>query len=418
LKKSTALRKSRASFENKRRKTSGVSMEKNGLKIEGPLHPSPRDYSSFLAFLSKAYSFQDPRWFEKDTPTFYGKSPDRLRTKWAFKVGNQFASHVGIFPFVSRIEGRKLKVAGIGSVATNSAFRGQGLMKRLMEHVEGEIQKEGYDLSILWGERGLYRPFGYERGFYQNRFHFTNRVLKYSALPRGVRPASRKDFPVLLRMHGSHPFHSERTTRYIQGLQRRFQVDEVKPIWVLEEKNKIFAYAVVLKSGPRMLDLAEWGGATEDVVCLLATLVQKQSMESLTACLYPGSGFYDWACENYENRVLSVSSCMIKVHRLAGVLKAFEPQLQDRYGRLALRPGRPVVLKLEGEEVSLVPGKKLAIVPGRRGSDVLVLDPSQCVRLLFGTGFSQEGFKRTGSGAGLLESLFPLRWHWWRSDWV
>jgi len=76
------------------------------------------------------------------------------------------------------------------------------------------------------------------------------------------------------------------------------------------------------------------------------------------------------------------------------------------------------VLKLEGEEVSLVPGKKLRVVPGRQGSDVLPLDHSQCVRLLFGTGFSWEGFKEEGLNLGLLDSLFPLRWHWWRSDWV
>jgi hypothetical protein len=39
-----------------------------------------------------------------------------LETKWALKIGGRFAAHVGLFPFTTLVEGRKLKVAGIGAL--------------------------------------------------------------------------------------------------------------------------------------------------------------------------------------------------------------------------------------------------------------------------------------------------------------
>src|SRR5437016_2427040 len=119
-------------------------MASTALKIEGPWHPTAKEYPALLKFLSQCYGFSDPQWFENDTAFFFGTKPEQLKTKWILKSGGRIASHVGLFPFTAVVEGRKLKVAGIGAVATHPDFRGRGLMKRLMDHVEKEIARQDF----------------------------------------------------------------------------------------------------------------------------------------------------------------------------------------------------------------------------------------------------------------------------------
>ncbi len=393
-------------------------MKISELKMEGPRHPTVKEYPAFLYFLSQAYGFSDLRWFENDTSFFYGTRPDQLKTKWAFKAGNQFASHVGLFPFVSLVEGRKLKIGGIGSVATHPDFRGRGLMKRLMEYVDGQMAKDGYDLGLLWGERALYRPFGYERGVFQDRFSFNRKLLKTASAGKGVRPAKTSDGPSIQRLYLKHSFRTERSGDYFKALYRRFNRGIVDPVWVLEKSGKVAAYVIVFKMSDSF-EMAEWGGAAKDVASLLISVLHKQTTDTLWASIYPGSDLYPWALQNHDNQTKTTSSCMVKVFNLGKVLKAFEPQLQRRYEKGVSKISGSVTLSLENQEkVKISLGRKLQIEAGGRGDQPISLTQAQCVRLLFGGGRPSEELGLQGPAAGLLDSLFPLQWYWWRSDWI
>jgi GNAT superfamily N-acetyltransferase len=394
-------------------------MNSTNPKIEGPRHPTPKEYPNFLQFLSQCYGFSDPRWFENDTSYFFGTKPSQLATKWTLKSNGQFTSHVGIFPFVSMVDGRRLKVAGIGSVATHPEFRGRGLMKRLMQHVETRIEKEGFDLSILWGERSLYRPYGYDRGLYLDRFSFKKRTLKYSVLNKGVRPLKPADWPSVQKLFSKHPFRSERTPDYTKSLRLRFGRDLSEPVWVVEESGKIKAYVIVFKGGADGLEAAEWGGEAEDVICLLATVLQNTVMEWLTVPIYPGCDFYAWARENNDNQVRANGSCMIKILNLGKILKVFEPQLKKRYEKMGFSLRRSILFQVEGEQnAGLVLGRNLQVLPGIQKGVRVSLSHEECVRLLFGWGRPSEVLGNKTDGVEFLDLLFPLQWYWWRSDWV
>lgn len=394
-------------------------MASSDLPITGPSHPSPKEYPALLKFLSRCYGFSDPKWFENDTAFFFGTQPAQLKTKWVLKADGRFVSHVGVFPFDALVEGRPLKVAGIGSVATDPDFRGRGLVKRLMAHVGNEIHKEGYDLSILWGERSLYGPFGYERALFEDHFTFNKRSLRFSALRKGVRPVKDADWPFFEKFYSSHPFRIKRTTAYTRTLHRRFSRSFPEPVWVLEESRKIKSYAVVLKTGAEGLEVAEWGGQAEDVVALLSTLLPKTGTSWMTLPLYPGSGLYDWACENHDTLAHVNSSCMVKIFHLGRVLKAFEPQLQRRYRSLGANLKLSLNLRMEGgQSAGLVMGKDLSILSKVSRGESLDVSNGECVRLLFGPGRPSEYLGRKSTGNGFLDILFPLRWFWWRSDWV
>ncbi len=393
-------------------------MSPTSLKLDGPRNPHSKEYASLLYFLSQAYGFSDLRWFENDTSFFYGTRPDQLKTKWVLKSGDQFASHVGIFPFTAMVDGRPIKVAGIGSVATHPEYRGRGLMKKLMNHVDKQMVEEGYDLSILWGERSLYQPLGYERGLFQDRFSFNRRFLKPLPVGKSIRPVKSGDWANLQKLFVRHPFHTERNVDYFKTLHRRFNRGIPEPIWVMEKAGKITAYVIVFKINEGY-EVAEWGGDTKAVIDLIASVLPKPSTGNVWISIYPGCELYRWALDHHESQARMPGSCMVKILNLGKVLKAFESQLQERYENLSLRNLGSLSLQLpDQEKVTLNFGKKLVIEMGGKNGKPLMLTQSQCVRMLFGGTSPSYELKSKNMELELLDSLFPLEWYWWRSDWI
>jgi hypothetical protein len=110
---------------------------------------------------------------------------------------------------------------------------------------------------------------------------------------------------------------------------------------------------------------------------------------------------------------------MIKLLNLGKVLKAFEPQLQERYRALGINVNRKILIRMEGgQSAGLVLEKKLSVLPQAPKGEVAELSDAECVRLLFGAGRPSESLRPKIQGKEILDLLFPLRWFWWRSDWV
>jgi predicted acetyltransferase len=393
-------------------------MSSASLKIEGPRNPEPKEYASLLYFLNQSYDFSDMRWFENDTSFFYGTKPEQLKNKWLLKCGETFASHVGVFPFVAKVNGQSLKVAGIGSVATHPEYRNRGLMRKLMAHVGKQLVTEGYDLSILWGERALYEHFDYERGVFQDRFSFNRRFFKPLPLGKSIRPLKPTDWEDLKKLFCHHEFHTERIVDYFKTLHRRFNRGIPEPIWVMEKAGKIIAYVIVFKINEGY-EVAEWGGEVKNVTDLIASVLPKPSTGNVWISIYPGCELYHWALENHESQIRTPNTCMVKILNLGKVLKAFESQLQERYESHALRNFGSLSLHLPGQKkVTLTFGNELKVETGETKGKAITLTQSQCVRLLFGGTWPSYELKLKDFELELLDSLFPLEWYWWRSDWI
>ncbi|HZU86539.1 MAG TPA: GNAT family N-acetyltransferase [Anaerolineaceae bacterium] len=77
--------------------------------------------------------------------------------------GERLAHHWGVWGYEMRMESALLRVAGIGAVATDEAYRKQGLMERAARASFEAMLEAGYDLSILRGRH--YVKYGYERAW-------------------------------------------------------------------------------------------------------------------------------------------------------------------------------------------------------------------------------------------------------------
>jgi hypothetical protein len=68
--------------------------------------------------------------------------------------------------------------------------------------------------------------------------------------------------------------------------------------------------------------------------------------------------------------------------------------------------------------LSLQLGSKLRVaLPSPKGI-AMTLSHSDCARLLFGIGRPSESLRKWPAEMGFLDEIFPLRWYWWRSDWI
>lgn len=77
-------------------------------------------------------------------------------------VGHTTVAHVGMSERIIVLDGREVKIAGIGYVCTAAEFRGRGYMHTLMEIAHDQARSLGHVYAMLWtGHVGLYEPLGY-----------------------------------------------------------------------------------------------------------------------------------------------------------------------------------------------------------------------------------------------------------------
>lgn len=75
-----------------------------------------------------------------------------LNTTWIAKVNGDVAASVQIFPYYINFDNTKLKVGGIGSVATLPEYRGRGLTHTILRRQTDWMKSNGYDLSLLFAD--------------------------------------------------------------------------------------------------------------------------------------------------------------------------------------------------------------------------------------------------------------------------
>ena len=94
---------------------------------------------------------------------YIGLNRELLGTPWArehyrFLIGldgdGRIASGMKLYSLRGELEGRPIRIAGVGAVFTPRAQRGRGHAKALVEAAAGRARAEGHDLALLFSEIG------------------------------------------------------------------------------------------------------------------------------------------------------------------------------------------------------------------------------------------------------------------------
>ncbi|MCL1845654.1 MAG: GNAT family N-acetyltransferase [Defluviitaleaceae bacterium] len=109
-------------------------------------------------------------FFDIDRDEFEKPADDENVRIGAFDAQGKLQAALMVLPYVMRMNGRDVKMGGLGAVVSRPETRGQGHMPALMRAAFDVMRKNGQIFSFLYPfSFAYYRKFGYEMCFAHNR---------------------------------------------------------------------------------------------------------------------------------------------------------------------------------------------------------------------------------------------------------
>lgn len=367
----------------------------------------PEEYDEFMRFLEKCYRHTRD-YFPRRYPHVWCKDTVDYENRLILKVDGKIVSHVGIFPLKLIVEDCTIPVGGIGGVATLQEYRGRGYMTKLMNAAIEKMKKDGYPLSVLWGDRQRYGHFGYENAGKLAYITVSLRSLKIEAKVEKI-DYDRLDVDysklnVIKQLHKKEPLRLERSDDFYE---RVFKMPGL--ITYIAEDNS----AYVVHFGERYGDIVEYGGSPESLLNLLYSLLTDLSKEFGVSSTVVAAPYYPYAT---FHELLKVSTgmrigyeAMAKILDLKKLLEAYRPLLEKRCEEIEVE----VTLKIKesGEAVHLELSKGSVAIESKEKKPIVVLSERDAVKLLF-NGVYEVPVKVPAA----LASILPLPMHFTSLD--
>ncbi|RLE89008.1 MAG: hypothetical protein DRJ49_04175 [Thermoprotei archaeon] len=367
----------------------------------------PEDYDELMVFLETSYR-HSRGYFPRRYPHVWRRETVDYENRLVIKVDDRIVSHVGVFPLKMRIGKVEVMMGGIGGVATLQEFRGRGFMTKLMNYAISKMRKEGYPLSILWGDRQRYGHFGYEMAGKYALFKVSVRSLEIEWRPSMVgivRYRGESDLlDSIISLHDKEPIVIERSRRDYELL---FDMPGLM-VFLSEEKSAYIAFI----SEHRPNRIIEYGGPPENLFPLIYSILMTLGKEygasevEVSCPYYIYDTFLALRRVCYLWRLVPVG--MVKILSLKDTLKAYSPLLSERGSRLQIDIS--IGIKETGERVRLMVDRGEVLLEEIDTEPKLLLDERSMVRLLF------DGPETIGLGASQLQVLFPLPLYVWGLD--
>ncbi len=367
----------------------------------------PEEYDGFMRFLEKCYRHTRD-YFPRRYPHVWCKDTVDYENRLILKIDGKIVSHVGIFPLKLIVEDCTIPVGGIGGVATLQEYRGRGYMTKLMNAAIEKMKKDGYPLSVLWGDRQRYGHFGYENAGKLAYITVSLRSLKIEAKVKKI-DYDRLDVDysklnVIKQLHKKEPLRLERSDDFYE---RVFKMPGL--ITYIAEDNS----AYVVHFGERYGDIVEYGGSPESLLNLLYSLLTDLSKEFGVSGTVVAAPYYPYAT---FHELLKVSTgmrigyeAMAKILDLKKLLEAYRPLLEKRCEEIEVE----VTLKIKesGEAVHLELSKGSVAIESKEKKPIVVLSERDAVKLLF-NGVYEVPVKVPAA----LASILPLPMHFTSLD--
>ena len=124
---------------------------------------NPTMYDDLMDFINYVFGFNgNGSDFKKLLPKLYNPEYDPCRNNFVITENGKLRAAIGAFDSVFSVGGTELKCRGIGNVAVHPYHRSKGYMIECMNMINESIISDGYDFSMLGGQRQRYGYFGYE----------------------------------------------------------------------------------------------------------------------------------------------------------------------------------------------------------------------------------------------------------------
>jgi len=381
--------------------------------------PDPREHGERLARLC-AEVFAGMGYYDilRDYRTVYlhGSHYDWNTTRIGM-IGDRIVTHFGVFGYQMRIGRARVRVGGVGGVATDGEFRKRGYMAATAAAALAAMREAGYHLTILFGIGNFYHRFGYVRAWAETDFYVKTADLpqeRPALRARRFAPRPRADIERLYNR-----FHATTTGTAVRPTYRKGYPFWVKPqdgyLW-RDANGELAGYVMVARRG-HQLQCHEYCGDAEQALRVLSAIARRHACDTVHFRTLPY--FSDLA------RLLRQGSCraetryrwsggaMIQVLNLRSTLAAMEVELSHRLrnspiagwtGNLLVADDRERVgLDIKSERVKVAePQRTRHTIRGGRHIAQLLLGTERPQEVVAGGGIRLSGDART-----LVEVLFP-----------
>lgn len=228
---------------------------------------SAADHAAFIDFLDAGMRPADtPTRAADDFPVIL--SSRNVAAMHAIRDESGFLAGLATLTRPCLTTAGELPVAGIGSVVTREDRRGQGLSSRLQRAVVDHLAGAGVPLAVLWTDQPeIYAGRGFQTAGWE--YH-----LDLSSLPATVPwPADAEWVALggqaitdLARLFADHPLRTIRA----EGDHAALYGMPGTRIWGLARGGRLLAYACCGKGEDFPDYVAEWGGAADLALAVLA----------------------------------------------------------------------------------------------------------------------------------------------------
>lgn len=328
--------------------------------------------------------------------------------------GERLVHHWGVWGYPMRLESIQVKVAGVGAVVTDEAYRQRGLMHRAALDSFRAMTEQGYDLTILRGRH--YAKYGYVRAW-----NYVTVRLKPAEIPQ-------RELQQPYQALG--PEHMAQINAIYNRDYQPYSGTAVRPTYGMLQPGDMGAYGWFDDQGAltgyvralptddhKTLQCLEATGDPDQGLAVLAGLFKQTPYESLTFFTLPYHHplfrlLRRGACV-VENQYFHHTGWQVRIVNLGGLLRKMIPLLQARLQNSALAHWEGALHLDAGEQAAtlVIEGGQVQVTAQPPGEHA-VHGGANVARLLIGSDepdeiIQQAEMECTGQAVELLRVLSP-----------
>lgn len=389
--------------------------------VDGPRLATSEEFPEMMELLDRYFAYEDGG-MRANLPFAY--DPEHSDHHAIIVEDGRIVSHIAAIPqtLSTGIEGETVECWGIGGVATDRRYRGNGYMSRLLEFWLDRMDDRDVPLSDLSGNRQRYAHFGYENAGSEYQHILTERSFdgepSASTAVVGYDPAEHLE--TLHRIHEAEPY---RVVRDLAGSRTVFgQRDLETFVYGGESRANDPAY-VSLSRTSRNRTIEEFGGSQAGLETLLSHLLAILDLNELTARVPPWHPL-EPVFARHSRFWTARPHRKFRICDLPTLLEAFAGQLEARWLESGRTERGSIGLGIvdesderdeRTESVRIAYGPdSVSVESGVERPDV-ELERTAMTSLLFGM---PDRCADLRAGDPFLETVLPLRFFVWASEHV
>lgn len=378
--------------------------------------PDPtRHRQAMLDLTAKAFGSHGYwRWLAYCRNAYVDNSHYDWRASTIGLLGEKIVTHWGVWGYRMRIGRARVRVAGIGAVATHGEFHRKGLMARTARAGCEAARAAGYDMSLLFGIGDFYHRFGYVCAWAERTY-----FVDAGKLPRP--PAGMKLRRFALR-------HRDDLARLHNRCCTRLTGTAVRPTFGAHDQGwagylwhdadgRTAGYVIVSEPKSKRFELIDHAGDPQAVLGALNKLAGRHRAREVRFCSMHHDSSLARTLRRGDCRVethyIRSGDAMIRTLNLAATLKRMRGELSARLRRshlsdwrgdlLIADPREKVLLRIDRSHVAVAPAARTR--HAIRGGD-------EIAQLLIGTDEPREiadagRIRLSGQAGQLIDVLLP-----------